>query len=99
MPYDIQTDPFTHDLMESYAPSPLMAFAEFPGDPIGQTPWTTHWVSSCYGHNSASLLHGRPVLCSGSVMGTDSGVSHESEGALPARPTHDPTGGSECWSS
>lgn len=32
------------------------------------------WIANCFGQGATRLLYGKPVLCSGSIMGTKSAV-------------------------
>jgi hypothetical protein len=60
----------------------LMVFTEDETLDPGYWAWTDRWVKDCWGETSTKLMHGEPVLNSGSIMGTKQGV-----GALAA--SHD----------
>lgn len=55
-----------------------MVFAEYPREPIGHiegtAKWTTQWMSTCFGENAVKVLYGRPIICSGTIMGNKIGV-------------------------
>jgi hypothetical protein len=66
----MQAGPFSMPELEDE----LMVFTEDETIDPGYWAWTDHWVKDCWGEPSSKLMHGKPVLNSGSVMGTKQGV-------------------------
>lgn len=65
-----QRDPFEDPVAD------LELYLEDDSVRIGQEPFNTRWIRDLYGRRELRRLTGRPVSCSGTVIGTTTGVLH-----------------------